>query len=278
MNQGQYPVPPPSYGSATPSPKPANYRDESHDPLLGGPSSGRAFFDQPEAGDVPDDFKYGTTVSESSPEIRNAFVRKVYTILFCQILATCIVAGGLSHSESAIFWVLNHTWSFYVPLFGTLINLGLLYWKRHDHPLNFVFLSTFTVLEAFTLGVTVAFFDTQIVLQALLITLGVFLGLTLFTLQSKYDFEGLGPWLFGGVVALLMTGIVGMFIPFGRTMDLIYAAGGCLIFSGYIVYDTYMINARLSPDEFIMGAISLYLDFINLFISILRLLNNLQER
>jgi FtsH-binding integral membrane protein len=96
------------------------------------------------------------------------------------------------------------TWSFYVPLFGTLINLGLLYWKRHDHPLNFVLLSTFTLLEAFTLGVTVAFFDTQIVLQALyafsndiahlilmsyndhsLITLGVFLGLTLFTFQSK---------------------------------------------------------------------------------------------
>ncbi|KAJ3881122.1 UPF0005-domain-containing protein [Lentinula edodes] len=274
----QYPVPPPSYGSATPSPKQGNLGDESRDPLLGSSASGRAFFDQPEAGDIPDDFKYGTTVSESSPEIRNAFVRKVYTILFCQILATCIVSGGISHSESAIFWVLNHTWSFYVPFFGTLINLGLLYWKRHDHPLNFVLLSTFTIMEAFTLGVTVAFFDTKIVLQALLITLGVFLGLTLFTFQSKYDFEGLGPWLFGGLVALFMTGIVGMFIPFGQTMDLIYAAGGCLIFSGYIVYDTYLINAKLSPDEFIMGAISLYLDFINLFISILRLLNNLQER
>jgi hypothetical protein len=34
-----------------------------------------------------------------------------------------------------------------------------------------------------------------------------------------------------------MTGFVGMFIPFGKTMDLIYACGGCLIFSGYIVYD-----------------------------------------
>ncbi|KAF9067755.1 glutamate binding protein [Rhodocollybia butyracea] len=272
----QYPVPPPSYGSA-PSPKQSNSRDESRDPLLGS-SSGQAFFDQPEAGDIPDDFKYGTTVSESSPEIRQAFVRKVYTILFCQILATCIVAGGISHSPDAIGWVLNHTWSFYVPLFGTLVNLGLLYWKRHDHPLNFVLLSTFTLLEAFTLGVTVAFFGTQIVLQALLITLGVFLGLTLFTLQSKYDFEGLGPWLFGGLVALMMTGIVGMIIPFGKTMDLVYACGGCLIFSGYIVYDTFLINAKLSPDEFIMGAISLYLDFINLFLSILRLLNNIQER
>ena len=96
-----------------------------------------------------------------------------------------------------------------------------------------------------------------------------------------------------------MTGLVGVFLPFGRTMDMIYAGGGTLLFSGYVVFDTYMINNRLSPDEYIMAAISLYLDFINLctsvsssfvfvpmlivalfcsVINILRLLNDLQER
>lgn len=59
-----------------------------------------------------------------------------------------------------------------------------------------------------------------------------------------------------------MTGIVGFFIPFSHTMDLIYAGGGCLIFSGYIIYDTYNINKRLSPDEYIMGALSLYLEYV----------------
>ena len=63
------------------------------------------------------------------------------------------------------------TWSFYVPLFGTLINLGLLYWKRHSHPLNLVLLSTFTVMEAFTLGVVTAFVDNIIVLQALYVSI-----------------------------------------------------------------------------------------------------------
>jgi len=43
------------------------------------------------------------------------------------------------------------------------------------------------------------------------------------------------------------------------------------------VYDTYIITKRLSPDEYIMGAISLYLDFINLFLSILRVLNNMNR-
>jgi len=279
----QYPQPPPSYGTSGSNPKPNNYQsdDQQYGTLLGSPrgqsSATQGIYDQPEPGDIPDDFKYGVTVSESSFEIRNAFVRKVYTILFCQILGTCIVGGFVSSSPSSIAWVQAHTWAFYAPLFGTLVNLGVLYWKRHSHPLNLVLLSTFTILEAFTLGVVVAFSETSVVLQALLITLGVFLGLTLFTLQSKYDFSGMAPFLFGGLFALLSTGLVGVFIPFSRTMDLILALCGCLIFSGYIVFDTYMITNRLSPDEYIMGAISLYLDFINLFLNILRLLNNVEN-
>ncbi|KAG6831766.1 hypothetical protein H0H92_007918 [Tricholoma furcatifolium] len=261
MSSQQYPIPPPSYGTTNPTNN--NFFDrEAEQPLLAGvgSSSGGGYFNQPAQGDLPDDFKYGTTVSDSSPEIRNAFIRKVYTILLCQILATVLVGGGISQSPDVLFWIQTHVWTFYVPLFGTLVNLGVLYWKRHSHPLNLVLLSTFTLMEAFTLGVVVAFYDNAIVMQALLITLGVFIGLTLFTLQSKYDFSGMGPFLFGALIAMVMTGLVGIFIPFGKTMDLIYAIGGCLLFSGYIVYDTYIINAKLSPDEFIMGAISLYLD------------------
>ena len=171
----------------------------------------------------------------------------------------------------------------------------MLYWKRHNHPLNIGLLSLFTVLEAFTLGVVTAFYDNVIVMQALLITTGVFLGLTLFTLQSKVSFSpavlrsGSDVRLLSmtsqdsghgcSVVLLLyvctyhpvmhcyanqplsvMTGLVGVFLPFSRTMDLVFAIGGTLLFSGYVVYDTYVINSRLSPDEYIMGAISLYLE------------------
>jgi len=90
----------------------------------------------------------------------------------------------------------------------------------------------------------------------------------------------MGPFLFGSLIALcepyyplhhflrlifcglVGTGLVAAFLPFNRTLDLVMAIGGCLIFSGYIVYDTYIINKRLSPDEFIMGAISLYLECV----------------
>lgn len=52
-------------------------------------------------------------------------------------------------------------------MFGTLINLGLLYWKRHSVPANYILLSTFTLLESFTLGVVMAFYDNRLILQAL---------------------------------------------------------------------------------------------------------------
>ncbi|KAF8320717.1 hypothetical protein DL93DRAFT_2052386 [Clavulina sp. PMI_390] len=273
MSTSNYTAAPPAYNSAPPK-KYGAAEGEAASPLLnhGGASSSNAFFHQADS-DIPDDFLYGTSAWESAAEIKNAFIQKVYSILFVQILGTCLVGGVVSRSPSTIFWVQTHVWAFYLPLFGTLVNLGFLYWKRHSHPLNLVLLSTFTLMESFTIGIAISFYDQTVVLQALLITLGVFLGLTLFTLQSKYDFSGMGPFLFAGLMVMVFSSLVSIFFPFSSTTELFYGIGGSLLFSGYVVYDTYIITKRLSPDEYIMGAISLYLDFINLFLSILRVLN-----
>ncbi|KAJ7175019.1 inhibitor of apoptosis-promoting Bax1-domain-containing protein [Mycena crocata] len=260
----QYSVPPPSYGTYAkgfPESTPLEERSRSAEtePLLA--SSGGSVSDQPTAQDLPDDFKYGTTVSDCAPQVRKAFIRKVYTILLTQILATVLVGGFFSQSKPTLEWVTSHLWAFFVPLGGTIVNLGLLYWKRHTHPWNLILLSTFTIAEAFTLGIAVAFYDNMVVLQALLITLAVFIGLTLFTLQSKYDFSGMGPFLFAALIVLCMTSVVHFLVaPFNRAMDVLFTVGGCIVFSACVVYDTYRINRRLSPDEFIMGAISLYLE------------------
>ena len=58
------------------------------------------------------------------------------------------------------------------------------------------------------------------------------------------------------------------------TKHLALSVGGAAIFSLYIVYDVHMISKRLSPDEYVLGAITLYLDIINLFIRLLRLLGS----
>jgi hypothetical protein len=60
-----------------------------------------------------------------------------------------------------------------------------------------------------------------------------------------------------------------MFFPHSPVADTMYACIGALIFSLYLVFDTYMILNKLSPDQYIMAALNLYLDIINLFLYIL---------
>lgn len=122
---------------------------------------------------------------------------------------------------------------------------------------DFVLSKQFTVIESFSIGVVVSYSNQVAVLQALIITLFTFLGLTLFTFQSKWDFSKMGPWLFGGLLFLVGAGFVQMFLPFQHGMDMVMAAGGCIIFSGYIVYDTHMILKRLSPEEWVLAVLSL---------------------
>jgi len=274
LTQG-YTVPPPEYAGPTSK----SYGSAQAEPLLGAdsqPASGRHWDDQPDDGDLPDDFKVGVTVNQSSASIRQAFVRKVYSILFIQIFATTAF-GALLRSSTAQSWVFAHTWSVWVSLGGSLVSLGFLHWKRHSYPSNIVLLGVFTGFESFAVGAAVSFYDQRVVLQALVITLFVFLGLTLFTFQSEYDFSSMGPWLFATLLVFFFTGIVSFFFPFSRLMDGIYAGLGALLFSAYILYDTYMIGNRLSPDEWVIAVVSLYLDVINLFLMILRILNNVQS-
>jgi FtsH-binding integral membrane protein len=153
----------------------------------------------------------------------------------------------------------------------------LTYWKRKSYPMNLFFLTGFTVLEAYSVAVIVSFFDQKTVLQAVLLTAGIFIGLTLFACQTKYDFTTWMPYLFGGLWALILFGFVAAFFPFSSTSEMIYGGLGALIFSGYILVDTQLIMRHYHVEEEIAAAISLYLDVINLFLSILRILNSQQN-
>ncbi|KAJ1923097.1 hypothetical protein IWQ60_006103 [Tieghemiomyces parasiticus] len=227
--------------------------------------------------DLPDDFKYGTTVSQCDVDIRHAFIRKVYSILTAQLLATTGMGILFMFNQTVNTWALQNVWSLYVSAFGSLGALLGLLWKRRSYPANFVWLSGFTLLEAYSIGFVVSLYDTTLVLQALLITLGLFTILTLFTFQSKFDFSRLGSILFFALMGVLLVGLVQIFLPFNRTFDLIMAVLTAVIFSGYVLYDTHNIIHRLSPEEYIVAAVDLYLDIINLFLAILRILSNSRD-
>lgn len=140
--------------------------------------------------------------------------------------------------------------------------------------MNLLFLAGFTGFEAYSVSIIVSFYESRIVLQAVVLTAGLFIALTLFACQTKYDFTSWMPYLFGGLWFLIMFGFVAAFFPQTSTTELIYSGIGALIFSGYILVDTQLIMRHYHVEEEIAAAISLYLDIINLFINILRILNN----
>jgi FtsH-binding integral membrane protein len=150
----------------------------------------------------------------------------------------------------------------------------LTYWKRKSYPTNLLFLTAFTALEAYTISVVVSFYDVNIVLYALILTGGIFIFLTLFACQTKYDFTSWMPYLFGALWGLVLFGFMAMFLPNNSTADLIYGGVAALVFSGYILVDTQLIMRHHHVEEEIAATISLYLDIINLFLAILRILNN----
>ncbi|KAL4980094.1 inhibitor of apoptosis-promoting Bax1-domain-containing protein [Aspergillus desertorum] len=247
----QYTRAPPSYQATAQEPLPRNEDDN-----------------------VPDDFKFGGTVAEGTLPVRMQFIRKVYAILTVQLLLTTVMSSISFFSPSYCEWIRGNVWLMMVSVFGAFGFLLVTYWKRRSYPTNLLFLSAFTILEAYSISVVTSYYQPRIVVQALILTLGLFVGLTLFACQVKYDFTNWMPYLFGALWFLILLGFVSFFVPHSSTMELIYGSLAALIFSGYILVDTQLIMRHYHVEEEIAASISLYLDILNLFLAVLRILNN----
>ena len=226
---------------------------------------------------VPDDFKFGGSVAEATLPIRMQFIRKVYAILTVQLLFTTALSAVSFFSKPYKQWIQTNQWMMWVSLFGAIGFMLLTFWKRKSYPTNLVFLAGFTGLEAYSISVITSFYDSKIVVEALIFTLGIFLALTLFACQTKYDFTSWMPYLFGALWVLILFGFMSAFFPYNSKVELGYGIVAALIFSGYILVDTQLIMRHYHVEEEIAAAISLYLDVINLFLAILRILNSQQN-
>ena len=113
------------------------------------------------------------------------------------------------------------------------------------------------------------------------ITAGTFAGMSLYGYTTKRDLSGFGSFLFMGLIGILIASVVNMFLQ-SSAMDFVISVIGVLVFVGLTAYDTQAIKSVYSETDTgavqekkaIMGALRLYLDFINLFIMLLRLFGN----
>ncbi|XP_071358136.1 protein lifeguard 4 [Trachinotus anak] len=225
---------------------------------------------------IEDDFNYGTNVATASIQIRMDFLRKVYSLLSLQIILTTATSAIFMFSQPIKDYVHTSPAVVLVSSLGSLVLLLALAVYRHRHPVNLYLLLAFTVLEAVSVATAVTFYEYSTVLQALFLTCAVFAGLTAYTFQSKRDFSKMGVGLFACLWILLIASFMRFFFN-SDTTELVLAGVGALIFCGFIVYDTSLLMKQLSPEEHILASINLYLDIINLFLHILRLLDSLKK-
>ncbi|XP_008775649.1 protein LIFEGUARD 2-like [Phoenix dactylifera] len=212
-----------------------------------------------------------------SPELRWAFIRKIYAILTVQMLLTVAVAAVVVSVRPISHFFVSSGAGLGLYIFLIIlpfIVLCPLYYYYQTHPVNYLLLGVFTVSLSFVVGLTCAFTSGKVILESVILTAVVVVSLTLYTFWAArrgHDFSFLGPFLFAAVMILIVFALIQILFPLGRISVMIYGGLAAIIFCGYIIYDTDNLIKRYSYDQYIWAAVALYIDIINLFLSLLTL-------
>lgn len=217
----------------------------------------------------------------------SALMRKVYTWMALALTITGFTAYYVASSPAILQAIMTNK----ILFFGLLIGELALVWGV-SAAINRLSLTTATllfILYSVLNGVTMSFiflaYTMTSIASVFFITAGTFAAMSLYGYFTKADLSKMGQILFMALIGLIIATIVNLFIKSsGLTMILSYV--GVLIFVGLTAWDTQKIKQMLqvAPDTgeaaqkvALMGALSLYLDFINLFLYLLRIFGNSRD-
>jgi len=168
--------------------------------------------------------------------------------------------------------VTAHPWIMLACMFAPLIGAQV---ARNSFPQNIGFVFLFTFAEGLYIAPFVAFAEAQspgIASQAGLLTFTAFGSLTAYAFMSRRDFSAWRGFLLTGVVVLFVSMLIMMFTHSTAGYTWI-ASIGVLLFSGLLVYDTWRMKNLYGPDDYVLAAVNIYLDLLNMFLFILSLLS-----
>ncbi|MGB9801935.1 MAG: Bax inhibitor-1/YccA family protein, partial [Arcobacter sp.] len=206
---------------------------------------------------------------ESSKVELMSFLKATYQLFAGSLLAATAGAYiGLGMVSTIASWY----WGLVILEFALLFGLFAV---KNKPGINLAVLFGFTFVSGLTITPLLASVfampaGASIVAQAFLMTSVAFGGISMFALTTKRDFSGMGKMLFIALIILVVGSISNIFIQ-APLLQLGIAMVGAVLFSAFILYDTQQIikGGFSTPIE---AAISLYLDFFNLFISLLQIL------
>lgn len=216
----------------------------------------------------------------SEGSVRIGFIRKVYSILAAQLTMTAAFTSYVCFSDSAALWLQQNVWLLGLCCFVTIIcmyALGCYPSVARSVPTNYILLTLFTACESVMVATICSIYERKSVFIAAVLTATVVIALTIYAFTTKSDFTICGGFLFALVAVLLVASIIAIFVR-NRWLQLAISVFAVLLFSIYIIYDTQLIIGnkarKLSVDDYIFAAMMLYIDIIQLFLEILKLLGD----
>jgi len=208
----------------------------------------------------------------SFPGIMN----KVYGIMFLGLLLTAGVAYGVSNSPTMMNLIFDNI----VLLIALIVvELGLVWYlssrvlEMSSGKAMFMF-GLYSVLNGVTLAYIFLTYEMGAIYMAFFTTAITFAVMSAYGYVTKTDLTGIGKLLFFGLIGIIIASVVNMFVGSSQ-VNLFISYAGVIIFLGLTAHDTQKIKdiySQVSNENIaILGALTLYLDFVNLFLFLLRI-------
>jgi FtsH-binding integral membrane protein len=218
-----------------------------------------------------------------TPDLRDervgAFLSKVYGWMFLGLLITAMTAFAVASSPALIEAVIVNRlvfWGLIIAQLGLVFYLSARVDKVAPTTAAGLFL-LYSALVGVTTSVILLIYTATSIVSTFIITAGMFGTMAVFGSVTKRSLAGWGQFLFMGLIGVILASIVGLFWQ-SDAMQFVISVVGVLVFTGLTAYDAQRLKhmAVALPDGrvgayAVVGALSLYLDFINLFFFILRL-------
>lgn len=210
-------------------------------------------------------------------------MRKVYVWMALALVVSGLTAYYVAGSEQMLMAIFGNQITFWVLAiaeFGLVIGLTAAL-KKLSFPVAAIMFLLFSILNGVTLSAIFVVYTMSSIATTFFVTAGTFAAMAFIGYTTKKDLTKIGGILLMALIGLIIASVVNIFLK-NSMMDIVISAIGVLIFVGLTAYDAQkikemMLDCGTEVNDFtqklaVFGALSLYLDFINLFLYLLRFL------
>jgi hypothetical protein len=224
------------------------------------------------------------THEKALPQVRvNSFIQSVYNWMAVGLGLTGVTAFLVANSPAMMQLIFGNRLIFFGLIIAELVlvfSISAKVGKMNASTATGLFV-LYAVLNGLTLSVIFLAYTASSIASTFFICAGTFLACSIYGMMTKRDLTSMGGFLMMGLIGIIIASVVNMFVQ-SSGMAMVISYIGVLVFVGLTAYDTQKLKnmAMTQPDGLdaavvrkgaILGALSLYLDFINLFLMLLRI-------